>query len=34
VITADNLAYTTEQDLLEQEASNPDKVDAEWRRRL
>jgi hypothetical protein len=34
VITADNLAYTTEQDLLEQEASNPDKIDAEWRRRL
>jgi hypothetical protein len=34
VVTADDLAYTTEQDLLDQEASNPDKTDAEWRRRL
>ncbi|MBD2258555.1 hypothetical protein [Pseudanabaena sp. FACHB-2040] len=34
IITQDNLAYTTEQDLIEQEAANPDKVDEEWRRRL
>lgn len=34
VVTAEDLAYTTETDLLEQEANNPDKIDAEWRRRL
>ncbi|GAB4233101.1 MAG: hypothetical protein Kow00121_61160 [Elainellaceae cyanobacterium] len=34
VITEADLAYTTEQDLTEQEAQNVDKIDAEWRRRL
>ncbi|MDX2212333.1 MAG: hypothetical protein SFY66_03495 [Oculatellaceae cyanobacterium bins.114] len=34
VITASNLAYTTETDLTEQEAAQSDKIDAEWRRRL
>jgi hypothetical protein len=34
VIDQANLAYTTEQDLTEQEALNADKVDEEWRRRL
>jgi flagellar basal body-associated protein FliL len=34
VVDEKDLAYTTETDLTEQEALNPDKVDAEWRRRL
>lgn len=34
VITQDNLAYTTEKDLIAQEAEHPDKIDAEWQQRL
>ena len=34
VIGTDDLAYTTEQDLLEQEAEQSSKIDAEWQRRL
>ncbi|MGL6137776.1 MAG: hypothetical protein ACRC2M_10815, partial [Planktothrix sp.] len=34
VINADNLAYTTETDLLEQEINNSDKTDMEWQKRL
>ncbi|MGF1512295.1 MAG: hypothetical protein ACFB5Z_01165 [Elainellaceae cyanobacterium] len=34
VITGDDLAYTTETDLTEQEAAQADKIDEEWRRRL
>lgn len=34
VIDSGDLAYTTEQDLLEQEAQQVDKIDAEWQRRL
>ncbi|MCU0525044.1 MAG: hypothetical protein MUF72_09490 [Elainella sp. Prado103] len=34
VIRSDDLAYTTETDLTEQELSQADKIDAEWRRRL
>ncbi|MBD0334656.1 MAG: hypothetical protein ICV62_04135 [Cyanobacteria bacterium Co-bin13] len=34
IVTQDNLAYTTEQDLIEQEAANSDKIDEEWQRRL
>ncbi|BBD55931.1 hypothetical protein [Planktothrix agardhii] len=34
VINKDNLAYTTETDLLEQEEQNSDKIDAEWQKRL
>jgi hypothetical protein len=34
VVTQENLAYTTESDLTEQEALQADKIDAEWRRRL
>lgn len=34
VVSADNLAYTTEQDLIEQEIEQTDKIDAEWQRRL
>jgi hypothetical protein len=34
VVDAANLAYTTEQDLTEQESLQSDKIDAEWRRRL
>lgn len=34
VIDKDNLAYSTENDLIEQEVENSDKIDAEWRRRL
>jgi hypothetical protein len=34
VVDARDVAYTTETDLTEQEALNPDRVDAEWRRRL
>jgi hypothetical protein len=34
VITESNLAYTTEQDLTEQEYLNSDKVDEEWKRKL
>jgi hypothetical protein len=34
VVNARDLAYTTESDLTEQEALNPDRVDAEWRQRL
>jgi hypothetical protein len=34
VVSQDNLAYTTEQDLLEQEAARSDQIDAEWQRRL
>jgi hypothetical protein len=34
VVTADDLAYTTETDLTTQELANADKIDAEWQRRL
>lgn len=34
VINSDNLAYTTETDLLEQEINNSDKTDTEWQKRL
>jgi hypothetical protein len=34
VINEKDLAYTTESDLTEQEALNPDRVDEDWRRRL
>ena len=34
VIGTDDLAYTTEQDLLEQEVEQSSKIDAEWQRRL
>jgi len=34
VITKADLAYTTEQDMLEQEAERSDKIDEEWRKRL
>jgi hypothetical protein len=34
VVDEKDLAYTTESDLTEQEALNPDRVDEEWRRRL
>lgn len=34
VIGTDALAYTTEQDLLEQEVEQAPKIDAEWQRRL
>jgi hypothetical protein len=34
IITNQDLTYTTETDLLDQELSNTDKIDAEWRKRL
>jgi len=34
VIGSDDLAYTTQQDLIEQEIEQTDKIDAEWQRRL
>jgi hypothetical protein len=34
IVGDDDLAYTTETDLTEQEAANIDKLDEEWRRRL
>ncbi|XGW00241.1 MAG: hypothetical protein ACAF41_15055 [Leptolyngbya sp. BL-A-14] len=34
VIGTDDLAYTTERDLLEQDVEQADKIDAEWQRRL
>jgi len=34
VITNEDLAYTTENDLLDQEAENSDQIDVEWQRRL
>ena len=34
IISEDDLAYTTETDLSTQELENPDRVDAEWKRRL
>lgn len=34
VIDPDNLAYTTERDLIEQDIENADKIDAEWQQRL
>ena len=34
VIGTDDLAYTTERDLLEQDVEHADKIDAEWQRRL
>jgi hypothetical protein len=34
VVSEDDLAYTTEKDLTEQEADNREKLDAEWLRRL
>jgi hypothetical protein len=34
IVSQDNLAYTTETDLTEQELAQSDKIDAEWRRRL
>jgi ABC-type Fe3+/spermidine/putrescine transport system ATPase subunit len=34
VITEENLVYTSENDLLDQELDRKDQIDAEWRRRL
>ncbi len=34
VVSADDLAYTTEEDLLDQNIKNKEKLDAEWQRRL
>lgn len=34
IISADNLAYTSEKDLLDQDLEQSDKIDAEWRKRL
>jgi len=34
LVDAANLAYTSEKDLMTQEAENADKIDAEWQRRL
>jgi hypothetical protein len=34
IVDERNLAYTTEQDLTEQELLQADKIDAEWRKRL
>ncbi|MBD1807220.1 hypothetical protein H6F98_17460 [Microcoleus sp. FACHB-SPT15] len=34
VITEENLVYTSENDLLDQEIERSDQIDAEWRRRL
>ncbi|TVQ54144.1 MAG: hypothetical protein EA366_12130 [Spirulina sp. DLM2.Bin59] len=34
VLGTDNLSYTTETDLLDQELSQSDRIDAEWRKRL
>ena len=34
VVSADDLAYTTEKDLTQQEYEQRDKLDAEWRKRL
>lgn len=34
VITSDDITYSTETDLLEQESQRSDKIDAEWQRRL
>jgi hypothetical protein len=34
VITDENLVYTSENDLLDQEIDRSDQIDAEWRRRL
>lgn len=34
VVNANNLAYSTESDLTEQELAQKDKIDAEWQRRL
>jgi hypothetical protein len=32
IVTAENLAYTTETDLVDQEIANKDKIDEEWQR--
>ena len=34
IVSKEDLAYTTETDLVEQEAAQADKIDAEWSRRL
>lgn len=34
IVSDDNLAYTTETDLIEQETANAEKLDEEWRQRL
>lgn len=34
IITQENLAYTTEQNLIEQEINQSDKIDREWEKRL
>ncbi|HIK46663.1 MAG TPA: hypothetical protein IGR64_17575 [Leptolyngbyaceae cyanobacterium M65_K2018_010] len=34
IVTSDDLAYTTETDLVEQEAANKDRLDEEWQRLL
>lgn len=34
IVSEEDLAYTTERDLTEQELSQADKIDAEWQRRL
>jgi hypothetical protein len=32
IVTAENLAYSTETDLIDQEIANKDKIDEEWQR--
>ncbi len=34
IVDKDNLAYTTETDLIDQEIANRDKIDGEWQKRL
>ncbi len=34
LVSSQDLAYTTEKDLIEQDIENADKIDAQWRRRL
>ncbi|MGP1371560.1 MAG: hypothetical protein ACTS3T_01935 [Almyronema sp.] len=34
IVSKEDLAYTTEQDLIEQEATQRDKLDAQWQKRL
>lgn len=34
IVSAENLAYTTEKDLLQQNVENADQIDEEWRQRL
>ena len=34
IVTTEDLAYTTETDLIDQEAANKEKLDQEWEKRL